>query len=135
MGFAFTTLSFFILTALAVPHPVEFNSKLKRATTGRVNPDSYIVKLKDGASKEASILSLDDLVFASGDSESFKEVIYGDWTIINSYVAKLSGAALRAVLADPNIEYVEEDGIVQINYKSVILPSDHRPWIDRVFFL
>ena len=121
MKFAFATLSFFISAALAAPQPAEFN-KLRRAATSRVNADSYIVKLKDGASKEASIQSLDDLIFTFDDTESFKEITYSDWTIINGYAARLSGAALRAVLADPNVEYVEEDGIVQINYKSVIRP-------------
>ena len=95
--------------------------KLERATTGRVNPDSYIVVLKDGASKEASLQALDDLVIASDDTLSFKEVIYSDWTLINGYGAKLGGAYLRAVLADPNVEYVEEDVIMQLDYQSVIL--------------
>ena len=121
MKFTFATLSFFISAALAAPQPAEF-SKLRRTTTYRVNADSYIVKLKDGASKEASIQALDNLTFAFDDTESFKEVTYGDWTIINGYAARLGGAALRAVLADPNVEYVEEDGIVQINYRSVIRP-------------
>ena len=65
---------------------------------------------------------MDDLIFTFDDTESFKEITYSDWTIINGYAARLGGAALRAVLADPNVEYVEEDGIVQINYRSVIRP-------------
>ena len=59
---------------------------------------------------------LENLVFAPDDNESFKEVTYSDWAIINGYTAKLSGAALSAVLADPDVEFVEEDGIARINY-------------------
>ena len=115
MKHTFATLSFFISVALAAPQPSEFN-KLRRATTDQVNPKSYIVKLKDDASKEASIQALDDLVLAFDDTESYKEVTYSDWTIINGYAAKLGGAALSAVLADPNVDYVEEDGIAHLNY-------------------
>ena len=115
MKFSFATLSFFVSVALAAPTPQEF-SKLRRATTDQVNPKSYIVKLKDNASKEAAIQKLEDLFFALDDNDSFKEVTYSDWTIINGYTAKLSGAALSAVLADPNVEFVEEDGIARINY-------------------
>jgi hypothetical protein len=115
MRFTFATLSFFVSVALAVPQPQEFG-KLRRATTDQVNPKTYIVKLKDDASKEVAIQALDDLVFASEDTDSFKEVTYSDWTIINGYAAKLGGAALTAVLDDPNVEFVEEDGIAHINY-------------------
>ena len=115
MKFTFTTLSFFISVALAAPQPAGFN-KLRRATTPEVNPKSYIVKLKDSADKGASIESLQNLAFAADDNDSYKEVTYSDWTIINGYAAKLGGAALDAVLGDPNVEYVEEDGIATINY-------------------
>jgi len=115
MKLTFATLSVFISVALAVPQPSVPN-KLRRATGDQVNPKSYIVKLKDEASKEASIQALDDLVFAFDDNDSFKEVTYSDWTIINGYAAKLGGAALDAVLADPNVEWVEEDGIAHINH-------------------
>jgi len=122
MKSAFATLSFFISAALAAPRPAEFN-KLRRATTDEVNPKSYIVKLKDDADKEASIQSLNDLVFTLDDNDSHKEITYSDWTIINGYAAKLGGAALSAVLADPNVEYVEEDGIAKINYQCVTPPT------------
>ena len=116
MKFTFTTLSFFISVALAAPQPAGFN-KLRRATTPDVNPKSYIVKLKDSADKGASIESLQNLAFASAnDNDSYKEVTYSDWTIINGYAAKLGSAALDALLGDPNVEYVEEDGIATINY-------------------
>jgi cerevisin len=116
MKFSFATLSFFISVALAAPRPSEFN-KLRRAPADQVNHKSYIVKLKDDASKEASIQALNDLVLPADDAESLKEVTYSDWTIINGYAAKLGDAALKAVLADPNVEFVEEDGIVHINYE------------------
>jgi cerevisin len=116
MKFTFATLFFFVSVALAAPQPAEFN-KLRRATTNRVKSGSYIIKLKDGVSKDVSIQSLNDLFIAADESESYKEVTYGNWTIINGYAAKLGSAALRAVLADPNVEYVEEDGIAHINYK------------------
>ena len=39
-------------------------------------------------------------------------------TALNGYSAKLTGAALDAVLADPSVAYVVEDAIASINYKS-----------------
>lgn len=50
---------------LVVPQPSEFN-KLKHA---KVNVDSYIVKLKSGASKEAAIQALSGLMFDFDDNE------------------------------------------------------------------
>jgi len=116
MKFAFAALSVFVSAALAAPQPAGF-SKLRRASTGRVNADSFIVKLKDSVSKEATIQALNDLVFTAEDTASFKEVTYSDWTVLNGFAAKLGGGALRAMLADPNVEYVEEDGIATIAYE------------------
>ncbi len=70
--------------------------------------------LKDGASKEASIQALNDLVFAPDDNESYKEVIDSEIGI-NGYCSQLGGAALSAVLADPNVEIVEEERIYSIH--------------------
>ena len=58
---------------------------------------------------------MNDFVFALDDNESFKEVIYSDWNIINGYYAKLCGAGLGAALANPNVEFVEEDSIYQLH--------------------
>jgi hypothetical protein len=44
-------------------------------------------------------------------------------TALNGYSAKLTGAALDAVLADPNVAYVVEDAIASINYKSTRSPT------------
>jgi Peptidase inhibitor I9 len=44
-------------------------------------------------------------------------------TALNGYSAKLTGAALDAVLADPNVAYVVEDAIASINYKSARSPT------------
>jgi hypothetical protein len=112
MKFAFAA---FISVALAAPQLVEHH-KLRRATTAQVKPDGYIVVLKGGVSKEASIQALNDLSFAFDDTQSYREVTYDDWTILNGFAATLRGDALNSVLLDPKVEYVEEDGIVEINY-------------------
>ncbi|KAJ6605132.1 peptidase S8/S53 domain-containing protein [Mycena sp. CBHHK59/15] len=102
-----TTLS--VASALAAPSP---NANKLRRSAGNVVEDSYIVVLKVDASREHSLKALDDLVTTFDD---IKQVEYTDWSVINAYSAKLSGASLDHVLNDPNVAYVEENGLVSIN--------------------
>jgi len=44
-------------------------------------------------------------------------------TALNGYSAKLTGAALDAVLADPSVDYVTEDSIYSINNVSTGSPT------------
>ncbi|KAF5387942.1 hypothetical protein D9615_000786 [Tricholomella constricta] len=92
--------------ALAVPAPLLTVQKFNGETTGR-----YIVKLKDGVSK-ASVLGSAKLTKASHD-----------WTIFNGFASELSPEALDALRANPNVEYIEEDGIM-----STFITQTNAPW-------
>ncbi|GLB42669.1 putative peptidase S8 family protein [Lyophyllum shimeji] len=81
--------------ALAVPGPPRSVRKYGGATTGR-----YIVKLKDGATK-ASVLG-----------QGKAKYTYADWEIINGFASKLDTKTLNSLLSNPDVEYIEEDGIM-----------------------
>ncbi|KAH8916104.1 serine protease [Atractiella rhizophila] len=104
------------LTAGVLAAPTNVHPKYRRAETpGAAN--RYIVKLKDGADKGASIASIGDVAgIAEVGTDIVANVIYDDWTIINAYAAELSPAVLDQVLADDNVEFVEEDGTITINF-------------------
>lgn len=113
------TLSILVSTVLSAS--IE-HLKLKRVTGNR-KANAYIVKLKDGASRENSIATLNSL---SGQLGSSCEIGHDQWTggwstgdlymsdmltcrvsVINGYSARLSDACLLDVLNDPNVDYVE----------------------------
>ena len=48
-------------------------------------------------------------------------------TALNGYCAKLTGAALDAVHSDPNVDHIEEDGIVSIEYEPIGTPTTVDP--------
>ncbi|GLB42668.1 putative peptidase S8 family protein [Lyophyllum shimeji] len=98
--------------ALAVPafaapastlHTVQ---KFDGATTGR-----YIVKLKDGVTK-ASVLG-----------EAKAKSTHADWEIINGFASELDEATLDHLRAHPDVEYIEEDGIMH-----TMTTQTNAPW-------
>ena len=48
-------------------------------------------------------------------------------TALNGYCAKLTGTALDAVRSDPNVDHIEEDGIVSIEYEPIGTPTTVDP--------
>ncbi|GLB45549.1 putative peptidase S8 family protein [Lyophyllum shimeji] len=81
--------------ALAAPTTLHAVQKYNGETTGR-----YIVKLKDGVSK-ASVLG-----------EAKAKSTHADWKIINGFASELDEETLNALRAHPDVEYIEEDGIM-----------------------
>ncbi|KAH8916791.1 subtilisin-like protein [Atractiella rhizophila] len=104
------------IPALAAPTVRNNDHKIKRAANPI--PGQYIVKLKDGASKAESISVMSNAVSTFGSEDgTVGQVIYDQWKVLNGYAAKLGGAALDQVKNDPNVEFIEEDGIITIDYK------------------
>ncbi|KAG8714145.1 subtilisin-like serine protease [Ceratobasidium sp. 395] len=77
---------------------------------GQVKANSYIIKLKDGVSKDAHLSALISK-FTTGSSLQYK---YGD--VFHGYAVTLKGKDLDFVRLSKDIEYIEEDGIATINY-------------------
>jgi len=95
--FALTTL---LLTVLAAPSPLLTVSKVANAVPGR-----YIITLKEGASRAAHISSVRNKL-ASTPSK-----ITNEFNIINGYAGEFSADDLNELRADPDIAWIEEDGI------------------------
>ncbi|KAG8696485.1 subtilisin-like serine protease [Ceratobasidium sp. 394] len=78
---------------------------------GQVKPNSYIIKLKDGVSKDAHLNSVISS-FVAGSSVQYK---YGD--VFHGYAVNLRGKDLDFIRQSKDIEFIEEDGIATIEYE------------------
>ncbi|KAI0639444.1 serine protease [Trametes polyzona] len=88
---------------------------------GEVKPQSYIVKLKDGVAKEAH---LEWLAAHHGNSST---VTHPEWegSVLNGFAGTLGADALNALRANPDVEYIAEDGIFHIN---AAVTQTNAPW-------
>ncbi|KAG8709059.1 subtilisin-like serine protease [Ceratobasidium sp. 395] len=77
---------------------------------GQVKANSYIIKLKDGVSKDAHLSTLISK-FTAGSSLQYK---YGD--VFHGYAVTLKGKDLDFVRQSKDVEFIEEDGIATIEY-------------------
>ncbi|QRV89207.1 cuticle-degrading protease [Ceratobasidium sp. AG-Ba] len=95
-----------IIPAFAVPTNVPISKH-----AGPVKADSYIIKLKDGVSKDSHIAKLIAAVTAGGKVEhSYDDVFHG-------YAASLKGKDLDFIRQSKDVEYIVEDGIMTIEYE------------------
>ncbi|TXH66498.1 MAG: S8 family peptidase [Lysobacteraceae bacterium] len=81
-------------------------------------PGQYIVVLKQGAAKMANENSRAASVGQIGRqiaAEHRADVIASFDNVLRGFAVKADDAALAKLLADPRVEYVEEDGYVSIN--------------------
>ncbi|KAG8714321.1 subtilisin-like serine protease [Ceratobasidium sp. 394] len=78
---------------------------------GQVKPNSYIIKLKDGVSKDAHLNSIISS-FVAGSSLQYK---YSD--VFHGYAVNLRGKDLDFIRQSKDIEFIEEDGIATIEYE------------------
>lgn len=107
-----------ILSALAVVVPALGAPTVipitKRA--GPVKADSYIIKFKDGSSKDI----LSNVLAQPGSA-----VTYDYSSVFNGVAVKLPGSDLRLVQGLFGIEYIEQDAIMSLSYEQGIdgLPS------------
>ncbi|QRV89193.1 cuticle-degrading protease [Ceratobasidium sp. AG-Ba] len=77
---------------------------------GQVKANSYIIKLKDGVNKDSHLNSIISS-FVAGSSLQYK---YGD--VFHGYAVTLKGKDLDFIRQSKDIEFIEEDGIVSIDY-------------------
>ncbi|KAG8685417.1 subtilisin-like serine protease, partial [Ceratobasidium sp. 423] len=95
-----------ILPAFAAPTTVPI-SKL----AGPVKANSYIIKLKDGVSKDAHVDKLTAALTAGG------KVQYKYGEVFHGYAASLQGKDLDFIRQSSDVEYIFEDGIMSIDYE------------------
>ena len=93
-------LALCILSAFSAPSPLLEVQKVKEPIAGR-----YIVTLKDGAYREASVDALSQTL---NDASS----ITHEWDIINGFAGTFSEAELEALKSNPDVASIEEDGLV-----------------------
>ncbi|KAI0669858.1 serine protease [Trametes maxima] len=88
---------------------------------GDKKPHSYIVKLREGVAKEATI---DWLAANHGSSAN---VTHPEWeaSILHGFAGTLEDDALNALRASPDVEYIAEDGIFHIN---AAVTQTNAPW-------
>ncbi|KAJ1307125.1 hypothetical protein OPQ81_001243 [Rhizoctonia solani] len=94
----------FIAPALSAPTPVPLT---KRA--GPVNPESYIIKLRDGISLENLVYALTEKLSGSDSSITHKYA-----PLWNGFAATLKGEDLNLVRQMPEVESVLEDSILSL---------------------
>jgi subtilisin family serine protease len=91
---------------------------LLHADGENVIPGSYIVVLKEGLSlteRDAHILTLKDTI-AANKSDAEVVHVYNIGNLIG-YSARLSDDLLKTVLNHPDVQYVEADQVMSINYQ------------------
>ncbi|KAG8714144.1 subtilisin-like serine protease [Ceratobasidium sp. 395] len=88
---------------------------------GQVKANSYIIKLKDGVTKDAHLSALISK-FTAGSSLQYK---YGD--VFHGYAVTLKGKDLDFVRQSKDVEFIEEDGIMTIDY----FPGDESEVAER----
>ncbi|KAJ1307126.1 hypothetical protein OPQ81_001244 [Rhizoctonia solani] len=96
-----------ILPAFAAPTTNVPISKF----AGPVKTNSYIIKLKDGVSKDAHVNKL-IAAFTAGGKVQYK---YGE--VFHGYAASLQGKDLDFIRQSSDVEYILEDGIMTIDYE------------------
>ncbi|KAM5536221.1 hypothetical protein V8D89_010120 [Ganoderma adspersum] len=77
---------------------------------GSIRPSSYIVRLKDGVSKDAHLAWLAETVGVSAT------VTHPEWAadVVNGFAGTFNSDALNALRASPDVESIAEDGVVTI---------------------
>jgi len=89
---------------------------------GKPIVDSYIVILKDGQSADTFQPRFDDIARRQ-NGRGRKPTIHRKYGKIPGFAATLSPAALKEVLASPEVDYVEQDAIVTIQGSQSSPPS------------
>ncbi|KDQ17084.1 hypothetical protein BOTBODRAFT_30466 [Botryobasidium botryosum FD-172 SS1] len=82
-------------------------------TMGEVKPNSYIVKIKDDADKSTHISQLTRLLDRSNSFISYDYV-----TTLKGYAGTLRGEALSFIQSSNDVELIEPDHIVGINFST-----------------
>jgi len=92
-------LALCVLPAFSAPSPLVKVQNAKEPIAGR-----YIVTLKDGADRQASMGALSR---AGGGAD-----ITHEWDIINGFAGAFSEAEIEALRSNPDVLSIEQDGLV-----------------------
>lgn len=106
----FTALAAALSLTFANAAPTSVHRLKVRDSDGPVITDEYIVKLKDTADTANHINSL-PFAFSVADTNSPVNHAWND-DFFKGYSGIFIGAALDAILASPDVEYVEKNAIV-----------------------
>jgi hypothetical protein len=108
-----TLLAAFTYTTIAQASPVAPNRLTVRDVQGPVVPGEYIVKLKKSANRSAHISSLP---FAFSVLDTLSPILQ-DFAedFFDGYAGNFSAADLDAILASPDVDYVEPNVIVSLS--------------------
>ncbi|KAG8721034.1 subtilisin-like serine protease [Ceratobasidium sp. 395] len=114
-----------LIPAFAAPTSVPISKH-----AGPVKANSYLIKLKDGVSKDAHLISI-IAKFVAGSSLEYK---YGD--AFHGYAVTLKGKDLDFVRQSKDVEFIEEDGIVTIDYEqgdaSAVIERSEAPVVEKL---
>ncbi|KAG8723507.1 subtilisin-like serine protease [Ceratobasidium sp. 395] len=114
-----------LIPTLAAPTSVPISKH-----AGPVKANSYLIKLKDGVSKDAHLNSI-IAKFVAGSSLEYK---YGD--VFHGYAVTLKGKDLDFVRQSKDVEFIEEDGIVTIDYEqgdaSAVVARSEAPVVEQL---
>ncbi|KAI1306970.1 hypothetical protein EDD11_004646 [Mortierella claussenii] len=89
---------------------------------GRPIPDSYIVVLKEGNSVDSFVPKFEDIARRQ-NGRGRKPTIHRKYNKISGFSANVNKAALKELLAAPEIDYIEQDAIVTIQGSQSSPPS------------
>nr|VWO96752.1 Cuticle-degrading protease (EC (Chymoelastase) (PR1) [Ganoderma boninense] len=106
--FAAVATAFAIFSAASAAPTAQLKTVEKYA--GSIKPSSYIIKLKDGVSKDAHLAWLAETVGASAT------VTHAEWAadVVNGFAGTFDSDALNTLRASSDVESITEDGIVTI---------------------
>ena len=107
---SFTALAAALSLTFANAAPASVHRLTVRDSNGPTIDNEYIVKLKDGANTASHIDSL-PFPFSVTDTNSPVTHSWSDG-FFNGYSGTFVGAALDAILASPDVAYVEKNAIV-----------------------
>ncbi|GAB1518629.1 hypothetical protein RhiTH_001692 [Rhizoctonia solani] len=79
---------------------------------GPAKGDSYVIKLKDGVSKDSHIAQLLEFI---GNQDS--EVVYKYENVFNGYAGVLKGPILDYIRSSSEVEYIQTDTIYKIDWE------------------
>ncbi|CAG7846095.1 Aqualysin-1; AltName: Full=Aqualysin-I; Flags: Precursor [Serendipita indica DSM 11827] len=102
----FTSLALLALTIA----PIDVLAGHIRRALGETAPDSYIVVLKKGSDQAAHINTISS-TFSILDTSNTAIVKHRYSRALNGYSAKITGAALQRLAANPDVDYIVPDHI------------------------
>ncbi|KAF9898344.1 hypothetical protein BX616_004157, partial [Lobosporangium transversale] len=89
---------------------------------GKPIPDSYIVVLKDGTTVDSFVPKFDDIARRQ-NGRGRKPTIHRKYNKISGFAANVNKAALKELLASPEVAYIEQDAIYTIQGSQTSPPS------------